>query len=408
MSIEILEFVVVYYVIQLGRCLFVSLPVLGLVLLLRKTWCKKHAFLRGALWSLLVPVLFIGKLKWFYETREGVYGFYWWQNLCISHRWLCWLYLLGILISGGIIWHRRRQLRLAVRAMETRYLDGVWLRVSEESVTPFGTGLFRPQIVVPEQILREYSLEELRMILVHEQTHIRLGHLWIYLWWDVLRVLLWPNVFLKTCGRYLREDMEDICDRAAIRKSRESAYSYGMLLLKSIRLLQPEQAGVSAAFTGAGEYQSIRRRMVQVAEYRGYRKRDVWCAAALALMVVMGAFFLIRGGSYGRYIQNDTILVYSNSVGDIVLWDSEELHEAVNWRKDIIQVDAWRLCELLGDETDGEEGLLIYLGGYSKLPGMGGGGGVGILEPGWMSAGGSVTVPYQSGERFIDWLLKWM
>lgn len=48
-------------------------------------------------------------------------------------------------------------------------------------VTPSTMGVFRHKIVIPEIILKEYSREELQTILLHEKTHIRLGHLLFYL-----------------------------------------------------------------------------------------------------------------------------------------------------------------------------------------------------------------------------------
>lgn len=64
----------------------------------------------------------------------------------------------------------------------------------------------------PEVILKEYDQKEFQAILLHEKTHIRLGHLLCYFLWDILRVLLWLNPFLGIGTKYFREDMEEICD----------------------------------------------------------------------------------------------------------------------------------------------------------------------------------------------------
>lgn len=65
-------------------------------------------------------------------------------------------------------------------------------------------------VCLPEVILQDYDRKELRTILLHEKTHIRLGHLWCYLLWDILRILLWLNPFLSTGMKYFREDMEEM------------------------------------------------------------------------------------------------------------------------------------------------------------------------------------------------------
>lgn len=75
----------VYYVIQLVRCVLISFAVFAGVMVLRKTILKHRVFLKGALWSLFIPVLFAGKMKFFDETRAGFTLFSPWTELCMKH-----------------------------------------------------------------------------------------------------------------------------------------------------------------------------------------------------------------------------------------------------------------------------------------------------------------------------------
>ena len=50
--------------------------------------------------------------------------------------------------------------------------------VTDMNVTPLTVGLFAPKIVIPKVMPESYSREELRSVIQHERTHIRLGHLW--------------------------------------------------------------------------------------------------------------------------------------------------------------------------------------------------------------------------------------
>ena len=59
--------------------------------------------------------------------------------------------------------------------------------------------------------------------------------------WDVLRCLLWVNPFLTVCQKQFRADMEDICDRVCIQGSGRTAHEYGMVLLKTLKLLRSGQ-----------------------------------------------------------------------------------------------------------------------------------------------------------------------
>ena len=55
---------------------------------------------------------------------------------------------------------------------------------------------------------------------------------------------------------YFREDMEENCDFVTIQRSRRNAYTYGQLILKSMRILQVEgeDFNMYATFTGDKEY----------------------------------------------------------------------------------------------------------------------------------------------------------
>ena len=108
-TLQFLNVCAIYYVVQLGKCAMLSAVVLAVILLARKSLFRQTVFLKGELWLLLVPVLFIGKLRFFYETRMGVRLFLWWDQLCMRQPWLCWLYLAGIFVSAWRLWSRDRK-----------------------------------------------------------------------------------------------------------------------------------------------------------------------------------------------------------------------------------------------------------------------------------------------------------
>lgn len=110
-GIQFFNLCAVYYVVQLLRCVLLSFVVFAVVFTLRKTALKNKVFLKGALWSLFIPVLFIGKMKFFYENRIGVVLFSWLTAICMNHVWICWLYLCGVFLSIALLFYRRRKLK---------------------------------------------------------------------------------------------------------------------------------------------------------------------------------------------------------------------------------------------------------------------------------------------------------
>jgi hypothetical protein len=138
------------------------------------SFARNSVFLKGALWSLFIPVLFVGKMKFFYENKIGVMLFFWWTEICMNHIWICWLYVCGIFVCAILLLGRRRKLRKLVAGMEKRKIDDTFVYVTDAPVSPFTIGVFKPQIVIPKIILEEYDKKEFQTILLHEKVLIRM------------------------------------------------------------------------------------------------------------------------------------------------------------------------------------------------------------------------------------------
>ncbi len=372
---QVLNLVVVYYSVQILRCALFSFPVLGFVLILRKTVFNNTVFLKGMLWSLFIPLVFIGKMKFFYETRIGVRWFIWIDNLCFRHSWLCWLYFFGIIAFSASLYMKRKRLKKFISGMEKIEICRTKVFISDVSITPFSFGAFCSHIVLPEIILSEYSRKELEMIILHERNHIKLGHLLIYLFWDMLRAFLWVNPLLTVCTRYLRQDMEEICDRVTIKSCNGSVYEYGCLLLKSIRFLRDDSREINmmAAFNGEQAYEDIKRRITMVAEYKPYKRAAVRSLVLCVLVCVVASAGFIKSVSYDRCNMMDTVIVIS--VDDLkTIADDHELNGAIRYDENYIYVDSRALKAAFDANDYRNRELAICFGGFYKLPGIGGGG----------------------------------
>ena len=188
---SLLDFCAVYYTTQLVRCALFSFVLTGLVLLLRRTVFRKRTFFRGMLWSSFLLLPFLGRLKLFYENEAVLNATWRLTAITMSWLWVDRLYMAGILAAAVGIFGKRLRLWRAVAGMEQVSLDNVRIRVTDMKVTPFTAGLLRPRIVIPKVMLESYGREEVGAVIQHERTHIRLGHVWFGLVWDILRCLLW-------------------------------------------------------------------------------------------------------------------------------------------------------------------------------------------------------------------------
>lgn len=394
----------IYFVLQLVRCVIFSFAFSGFVMLFRRTLFSKLIFAKGMIWALFLLLPFMGKMKLFYENDLVVKATWWLTGSIMTYTWISHVYMAGVLISFIYIFGKRIRLRRAVSRMEKRMIGNRFVYITDMNVTPFTVGLLRPGIILPCVMADSYSGDELEAIIRHEQTHIRLGHLWCYFVWDILRCLLWLNPSLTLFQRYFRADMEEICDRVCIQNSGKTAQDYGRLLLKTLKLLRSERDNASSVVTYAGEkdFEDIRRRMEKIADFRSYRSVLCRSAAFMAGVLICIAFMGINSISYARCIDLDSILVYEYNPenGNAVILDSSErLQQMISYDDNYVYVDRDAFEAFLG-EKNAEQEIYIVFGGYQKLPGLGGSGETCLYQVN--SDEKIVRIPYEKAAD--DWM----
>ncbi|MCH5264509.1 MAG: M56 family metallopeptidase [Lachnospiraceae bacterium] len=410
--LKMLDFCATYLVVKAGRCIALSVFVTVLILLLRRTLLKKQIFGRGMLWCLLIPALFVGKLRFFYESPMGVRLFYWWHSASVGSPWLGRIYMLGVLVFGGFLLYRRWKLRRFVRKLEKREVAGSHIFVCDVSVSPFTTGLFRPRIVVPETMCENLTEEELQTVLFHERVHIRLGHLWLYLLWDIIRVILWPNLLLGYCTKYFRQDMEDICDRVTIQRSGQTAYEYGGLLLKSLRLLQettPAALHNSVALAGETDYRNIKKRMERVVQFNPYKRFQAAGLCLAGILALSGTIWGIEQVSYPQYTRMEELMLYNDTAKALLINGMEEpgLARAITIESDRIYIDRQAMNAVLEKNHITSQAFFLGFGSYYKVPGIGGGGNAVYID--YCENTEDMEIPYiDSGETWENWLCQYL
>ncbi len=401
---SLLDFCAAYYATQLVRCAAFSFLLLGLVMLLRKMLFSRRTFIRGLLWSSFLLIPFLGKLKLFYENKAVVRITGRITHGTMTCLWADRIYMAGILIAAVCIFGKRLRLRKSVAGMEKVSLDNMQVRITDMNVTPFTVGLLKPKIVIPKVVWGSYSRDELKSVVQHERTHIRLGHLWFGLAWDVLRCLLWVNPFLTVCQKQFRADMEDICDRVCIQSSGRTAHEYGLVLLKTLKLLRSGTEGPPPAVTYAGEreFADMKRRIGEIAGFRPYRKRMCAGMAAAAVLVIAALLLAVHTHSYAKCNKDENILVYEyDSEGNAGILDyGSSIHQIISYDDSYVYVDREAFEDFL-DKNNATGDIFIVFGDFYKLPGFSSGGVSCLYETG--SDAGVFQIPYQ--RQTNDWMM---
>ena len=321
---------------------------------------------------LVIP--FLGRLKMFYENAAVLKAT--WRITAVTASWL-WgdrIYIAGILVTAICIFGKRIRLQRTVSGMEKVMFENVRIYVTDMNITPFTVGLLKPKIVLPKVMADSYSKDELKSVIQHEQTHIRLGHLWFGFAWDMLRCLLWINPLLTVFQKHFRADMEDICDRVCIQSSRRTAHEYGMVLLKTLKLLSSKSEGKPPAVTYAGEreFADMKRRMGEIASFRPYRKKLCVGMLATAFLMIAAMLLAVHTHSYARCNESRDILV-GNYDGEpqVISYDTEELSQMISYDDRYVYVERQAFEDFL-EENNAEGEIWIVFGGFYKLPGLAG------------------------------------
>ncbi|MBO4914993.1 MAG: M56 family metallopeptidase [Oscillospiraceae bacterium] len=409
LTLSMIDFCAVYFMTLLGRCAMVSLPVLGVILLLRKTALRRSTFAKGAVWAIMLPVLLVGRLSVYYSGSKLYLPLLLWQSWCSGYWWVRYGYLAGVIVGLAVMIYRRRKLHRLLRGLPTERIDGQTVYLSPLTVSPFTAGILHPKIVLPTLAREQLDDSELRTVLLHERTHIRLGHLWYFSLWEVLCALLWVNPFLRLVMPKLKEDMEQVCDAVTIQRRGGDALAYGGVLLKSMTLLRDTSVSLPIAFAGEKDFADAKRRMRRVRDYRPYSQRRVRALAVSTACLLLLAVLTIHGISLPRYtnLTGFSILHVSEDIRFTTVYESETEEPPLTLNGDVAELDCIAFRSLLPDDAPQDGYYYIMWDGFMKLPGIGG-----ALNSIWVDAGAegsTASVAFQDiNDQFYVKLAKWI
>ena len=402
------EFVCVYFATILGFCAIISIFVLGIIMILRSTLLSKSVFGKAALWCLLIPVVFCGKLHAYFETYIGFRLFYWWYLLC-NKRWISVMYFIGIIMAGiWLITKRKRLINSVNRLYDSKdYTSAFVVKEFPGQVSSFCTGCLKPVIVIPEGM----SKDEADIVIKHEETHIRLGHLWILFAYDILRALLWPNLFLHLCVGYMKRDLEDICDTVTIQRNGIDVCDYGETIIGCAKkmMLAKKKLGCESGMSFAWDdnYKVLRKRLERIVERKAYNPRALSAGTLVVTIIIFAAIGIIDANSYRRVndIGNISSVCYTDDIENI--YTDYDQSVVYYYDDDYIYVDGKALLDNYPEASSGNGYFYFAVGGYYKIPGIGGGSEWGELDAGDLHEG-TIKVPNHTEIDIWNRIIMWL
>lgn len=403
-----LDAVAAYYTVILLRCTVVSTVLLLLIALLRMLFSKKPAYIRVLLWLLLPLAFFTGKIRAYYEVRTLAQIFLRIQAVAFDYRLLRVFVVAGtiLLLARFIMMHIRW--RREIHLLPMNDLHGIRVRIAPTDPAPFATGLLHPCIVVPQRLHEDYDGAEVRMMLVHEQTHIRAGHLWILMFYEILCCLWFLNPLMHFGKRKLMQDLEEMTDASCLQRQNLNARDYGALLLKVAGRKRLSRMALSfCAFSGRDSFARLHRRLEQVMRFRPVKRRAQLAHGAMAAVAFASGILLLSWLSYPVYTVQHDISVLNSKYEAQFLPESEALKSAVVYDDELVRVDPAALGRLLEAQGFDDKTFWLYFDGFYKIPGIGGGGQV--IEVDLQAApdvDGIITLPYEATTDIVTEVFK--
>lgn len=164
---------------------------------------------------------------------------------------------------------------------------------------PTAVGFFKPAILIPEWALRELPVEELRIILLHEFTHLRRWDDWTNLAQKIVRTVFFFHPAVWWIEKRLSLEREMACDDAVLAETgNPRAYAECLVSLAEKSFVQRSLALAQAAISRACETSIRLAQILDVERPQGARVFK----PALGLMTVIAVVCMVMLPSAPRLI----------------------------------------------------------------------------------------------------------
>ncbi|MBI4663201.1 MAG: hypothetical protein HY735_30710 [Verrucomicrobia bacterium] len=255
------------------------------------------------------------------------------QRLSVQ-AWLIALWLAGIaVLAGYFAWAMirfgrrvRRHFKVneaSVIALleEAKRVVGVRVPVqlveTLETPVPAMFGLVRPRLLMPWRFAESFSAEELRLVFLHELTHLkRRDH--VVNWFMFLATLIhWFNPFVWLAFARMRADRELACDEHVLSLSPERQnQDYGQMLIKLLEGL-PRPARLPGLIGIVENTNQLKRRITMIAKF----KRPARWSVLLALPVIALGLITLTDAQTKKERADKEIIAEIEKLGGKVKYD---------------------------------------------------------------------------------------
>jgi len=165
------------------------------------------------------------------------------------------------------------------------------LKVSANATSPAVCGLFRPVILIPENLGSDFGVAGLRAVLLHELAHIKRFDLWVNLLQTILQIIYFYNPFVWLANWIIRRVREQAVDEMVLVTMGEKAQQYPETLINVARLAFKRPA-LSLRLIGVVESKSALAQRIKHILNRPIPKSAKLGILGLAVILIFAAVLL--------------------------------------------------------------------------------------------------------------------
>lgn len=220
---------------------------------------------------------------------------------------------------------------------EIHFTKKVPLYRTNSLTSPAATGVWKPCIYLPDTVIADSAIEELRFILLHELQHIKQKDGIIICLTALASIFYWCNPAVHYALREIRFCRELACDAAVLHCLKSSEYrTYGITLLNFAEKSSLRHTAMTAGIY-SGKHQ-MKQRILNIAAFHRQTKRQklqslLCCLTAAFLFFGFLPVFAFAGMEQDTYklpeeIQNISFLnlsdIFDDYDGSFVLYDTKD------------------------------------------------------------------------------------
>ncbi|MBC8468462.1 MAG: carboxypeptidase regulatory-like domain-containing protein [Planctomycetes bacterium] len=170
------------------------------------------------------------------------------------------------------------------------------LKIFANAASPAVCGLFRPVILVPQNLASSLTVGQLRAVLLHELAHIKRGDLFVNLAQTVLQIIYFYNPLLWLANCIIRRIREQAVDEMVLVAMGENAPQYPQTLV-SVAKLAFKRPVLSLRLIGVVESKSALAGRIKHILNRPMPKKAKLGIIGLLVIIIIGAILLPMASS---------------------------------------------------------------------------------------------------------------